>query len=91
MRCLVALLLVPGVLAAQTPRPGAKGAIVFNLKETAYAAMAKRGQPLTLEMKLSAPPERYRLRTVLREDATNRITASSQTIKLKAPPQAGER
>jgi hypothetical protein len=41
-------------------------------------------------MKLGAPPGRYRLRTVLREDSTNRITAASQTIELKAAPQAGE-
>jgi hypothetical protein len=69
---------------------GGKGAIVFDLKETTYADMIKRRQPLSLEMKLGAPPGRYRLRTVLREDATNRFTATSRTIELKAPPQAGE-
>ena len=69
---------------------GGKGSIVFDLKEAAYAEMVKRGKPLALEMKLGAPPGRYHLRTVLREDSTNRITASSQTIELKAAPPAGE-
>jgi hypothetical protein len=66
---------------------GGKGGIVFDLGETAYAAMVKRRQPVSLEMKLGAPPGRYRLRTVLRADDTNRITAASQTVELK-PAQA---
>jgi len=69
---------------------GGKGSIVFDLKEAAHAEMVKRAKPVALEMKLGAPPGRYRLRTVLREDSTNRITAASQTIELKAAPQAGE-
>jgi len=67
---------------------GAKGGIGLDLKETAYAALVKQGKPLSLEMKLGAPPGRYRLRTVLREDGTNRMTASSQAIELKVPPRA---
>jgi hypothetical protein len=63
---------------------GGKGSIVFDLKDTAYAEMVKRRQPLSLEMKLEAPPGSYRLRTALREDSTSRITASSQTIEIKA-------
>lgn len=63
---------------------GGKGSIMFDLTEAAYAEMVLRQQPLGLEMKLEAPPGRYRLRTVLREDATNRMTASSQTIEFKA-------
>jgi len=69
---------------------GGKGSIVFDLKETTYAEMVKRGKPLALEMKLGAPAGRYRLRTVLREDGASRITAASQTIELKAAPPAGE-
>jgi VWFA-related protein len=67
---------------------GEKVGIVFDMCDTAYAAMVKRTEPLALDMPLGAPPGHYRLRTVLREDSTNRITATAQPIELKAPAGA---
>ena len=63
---------------------GGMGAIVFNLKETAYAAMAKRGQPLAVEMKLGAPPGRYQPVPYARHGLNGTFTVAAALRRLTA-------
>jgi hypothetical protein len=60
---------------------GRKGSVELSLTDATFATLSKQGMPLTLV--LEAPPGRYRLRMVAREDSTRRMSATSESVELR--------